>query len=134
MGSRLRTAPLRGCLEGAVGTATQAEEEGWGRGLEGRARGAAGLEQAGPGAGLGRDGPGAVELGAPHLAPSPLPGVHSLRVARGKKVGEAEARGPGQRGRLEGEILSFLTPYPRPQEFFIIMLSVFYPAGRISER
>uniref|UniRef100_A0A8C0KQB6 Phosphatidylinositol-4-phosphate 5-kinase like 1 n=2 Tax=Canis lupus dingo TaxID=286419 RepID=A0A8C0KQB6_CANLU len=104
VGSRLRTAPLRGCLEGAVGTATQAEEEGWGRGLEGRARGAAGLEQAGPGAGLGRDGPGAVELGAPHLAPSPLPGVHSLRVARGKK------------------------------EFFIIMLSVFYPAGRISER
>lgn len=55
-------------------------------------------------------------------------------MARGKKVGEAEARGPGQRGRLEGEILSSLTPYPRPQEFFIIMLSVFYPAGRISER
>uniref|UniRef100_A0A452VD09 Phosphatidylinositol-4-phosphate 5-kinase like 1 n=1 Tax=Ursus maritimus TaxID=29073 RepID=A0A452VD09_URSMA len=54
--------------------------------------------------GQGREGPGVVELGAPHLAPSPLPGVHSLRVARGKK------------------------------EFFIIMLSVFYPAGRISER
>lgn len=117
MGSRLRTAPLRGCLEaGPVGTSTQAEEEVWGRGLEGRAREAAGLrEEAWPGAGLGRDGPGAVELGAPHLAPSPLPGVHSLRVARGKKVGEAEARGPGQRGRLEGEILSFLTPYPVPR-------------------
>nr|XP_060464527.1 phosphatidylinositol 4-phosphate 5-kinase-like protein 1 isoform X1 [Panthera onca]XP_060464528.1 phosphatidylinositol 4-phosphate 5-kinase-like protein 1 isoform X1 [Panthera onca] len=70
----------------------------------------------------------------PHSLLARLLGVHSLRVARGKKVGEAEARGPGQRGRLEGEILSSLTPYPRPQKFFIIMQSVFYPAGRISER
>ncbi|KAJ1077572.1 hypothetical protein K5549_010899 [Capra hircus] len=41
---------------------------------------------------------------APHLTRSPLPGVHSLRVARGKK------------------------------KYFIVMQSVFYPAGRISER
>ncbi|XP_040487342.1 phosphatidylinositol 4-phosphate 5-kinase-like protein 1 isoform X1 [Ursus maritimus] len=40
----------------------------------------------------------------PHSLLARLLGVHSLRVARGKK------------------------------EFFIIMLSVFYPAGRISER
>lgn len=78
--------------------------------------------------------PGWSSLGPLTRRPLPLPGVHSLRVARGKKVGEAEARGPGQRGRLEGEILSSLTPYPRPQKFFIIMQSVFYPAGRISER
>ena len=55
-------------------------------------------------------------------------------MARGKKVGEAEARGPGRRGRGEGEILSSLTPYPRLQKYFIIMQSVFYPTGRISER
>ncbi|KAB1279903.1 Phosphatidylinositol 4-phosphate 5-kinase-like protein 1 [Camelus dromedarius] len=70
----------------------------------------------------------------PHSLLARLLGVYSLRVARGKKVGEAQARGPGQRGRLEDEILSSLTPYPRPQKYFIIMQSVFYPASRISER
>lgn len=55
-------------------------------------------------------------------------------MARGKKVGEAEARGPDRRGRLRGEIPSSLTPCPCPQKYFIIMQSVFYPGGRISER
>lgn len=51
--SRLRTAHLWGCLEpGPVGTSTQAEEEVWGRGLEGRAREVVDLEkEARPGAG-----------------------------------------------------------------------------------
>ncbi|TKC38107.1 hypothetical protein EI555_002040, partial [Monodon monoceros] len=70
----------------------------------------------------------------PHSLLARLLGVHSLRVARGKKVGEAEVRGPGRMGRLEGEILSSLTPYPRLQKYFIIMQSVFYPTSRISER
>ena len=51
---------------------------------------------------LGRFGPRVVEFGAPHLALSPFPGVHSLRVARGKKVGEAEARGSGPEGAAVG--------------------------------
>lgn len=58
--------------------------------------------------------------------------MHSLRVARGKKV--REPSGPGQRGLREGETLSPLTPYSLPQKYFIVMQSVFYPAGRISER
>lgn len=65
----------------------------------------------------------------PHLAPFPLPGVHSLRVAQGKKVGEAE----GSQG-LECEVRAPLTRHPSPQKYFIIMQSVFYPAGRIAER
>lgn len=55
-------------------------------------------------------------------------------MARGKKVGETEARGPGRSGRLQGEIPSSLTPFPGPQKYFIVMQSVFYPAGRIAER
>lgn len=55
-------------------------------------------------------------------------------MARGKKVGEAVARGPGRSGRLQGESPSSLTPYPGLQKYFIIMQSVFYPVGRISER
>ncbi|KAM5259065.1 phosphatidylinositol 4-phosphate 5-kinase-like protein 1 isoform 2-T2 [Hipposideros larvatus] len=70
----------------------------------------------------------------PHSLLARLLGVHSLRVARGKKVGEAEATRPGRRGRLQDEILFSLTPYPCTQKYFIIMQSVFYPAGRISER
>ncbi|XP_032977980.1 phosphatidylinositol 4-phosphate 5-kinase-like protein 1 isoform X2 [Rhinolophus ferrumequinum] len=70
----------------------------------------------------------------PHSLLARLLGVHSLRVARGKKVGEAEAKRPGRRGQLQDEILSSLTPYPCPQKYFIIMQSVFYPASRISER
>ena len=105
-----------------------------GRGLE--AWDAADLEEdAWPETGTGQDGPGGrIRVCAPHLTRSPLPGVHSLRVARGKKVGEAEPSGPGRRGRWEGETLSPLTPYSRPQKYFIVMQSVFYPAGRISER
>lgn len=84
---------------------------------------------------LDRMDPGGVsEFVPPHLTPSPLPGVHSLRVARGKKVGEAEPSGPGRRGQREGETLSPLTPYSLPQKYFIVMQSVFYPTGRISER
>lgn len=48
--------------------------------------------------GLAPDAPRVVEFGDPHPAPSPLPGVHSLRVDRGKKVGEAEARWLGGAG------------------------------------
>ncbi|KAF4016713.1 hypothetical protein G4228_007610 [Cervus hanglu yarkandensis] len=70
----------------------------------------------------------------PHSLLARLLGVHSLRVARGKKVGEAEPSGPGRRGRRKGETLSPLTPYSCPQKYFIVMQSVFYPAGRISER
>ena len=58
---------------------------------------------------------GRIRVCAPHLTPSPLPGVHSLRVARGKKVGEAEPSGPGRRegGRLRPCLLSLRTPVPR---------------------
>ncbi|KAF7486430.1 Hypothetical predicted protein [Marmota monax] len=69
----------------------------------------------------------------PHSLLARLLGVHSLRVAQGKKVGEAETRWLGG-GRLEGEVLASLTPHACPQKYFIIMQSVFYPAGRISER
>lgn len=54
-------------------------------------------------------------------------------MAQGKKVGEAETRWLGG-GRLEGEVLASLTSHACPQKYFIIMQSVFYPAGRISER
>lgn len=69
----------------------------------------------------------------PHSLLARLLGVHSLRVARGKKVGEAEARGPGRRGggRCDPGLPHSL---PRSQKFFIVMQSVFYPAGRISQR
>ncbi|KAG8512772.1 Phosphatidylinositol 4-phosphate 5-kinase-like protein 1 [Galemys pyrenaicus] len=73
----------------------------------------------------------------PHSLLARLLGVHSLRVAGGKKVGEAEARGPGwwqlvaaARGRASVPPHSL----PHPQKYFIVMQSVFYPAGRISER
>lgn len=42
------------------------------------------------------------------------PGVHSLRVARGKKVGEAEA-GAGPEGVAARGDPAFLTPYPVPR-------------------
>ena len=116
-----------------VETPPQDEEGARGRGL--KAQDEADLKkEAWPGMEQGRKGPRVAKFGCPHLEPSPLSGVHSLRVARGKKVGEAEARGPGRRGRLAGESLSSLTPYPPPQKYFIIMQNVFYPTGRISER
>uniref|UniRef100_A0A8C4N039 PIPK domain-containing protein n=1 Tax=Equus asinus asinus TaxID=83772 RepID=A0A8C4N039_EQUAS len=51
----------------------------------------------------------------PHSLLARLLGVHSLRVAQGKKVGKAEARGLGRRGRLEGEILPHSLPTPVPR-------------------
>lgn len=48
--------------------------------------------------GLVPDAPQVVEFGDPHSAPSSLPGVHSLRVDRGKKVGEAKERWLGGAG------------------------------------
>lgn len=108
----------------------------WGRGLGAwpGGSGCGGSREGGMAWNWGRMHPALPSLGPLYLTLSPFPGVHSLRVARGKKVGEAEVRGPGRMGRLEGEILSSLTPYPRLQKYFIIMQSVFYPTSRISER
>lgn len=39
-----------------------------------------------------------------------------------------------QWGLLEDEVRAPLTPHPCPQKYFIIMMSIFYPVSRISER
>lgn len=97
-----------------VETPPQDEEGPRGRGL--KARDAADLKkEAWPGMGQGRKGPRVAKFGSPHLEPSPLSGVHSLRVARGKKVGEPRRGGRAGGGgwRVRACPPSLPTPLPR---------------------